>query len=222
MNQVITKYFAIIVGLVAITLVLVPGCSSLSKVDCLYGDWYEIGLEDGQSGIESERFNNYVDTCARYGVRPDFTEYSKGRTKGLESFCTRTKGYSEGRKGRSYQYVCSGTAETLFLEAHSIGFDVHIAEQQIHTVDQAVAQRNTQIERLENQIDTIEDKLVDEDTDAQDRKALVKELDRVHRDISDAQTQIILLREQKIDAIIDYREAVDQANENGFRELQQY
>lgn len=203
-------------------LLMVPSCASLSKADCLYGDWYEIGLRDGLSGVESERFSAYVDTCARYGVRPDSSEYSKGRTKGLESFCTSSVGYSEGRMGRDYRYVCSGIAEELFLVGHSLGFNVHSTEDYIHTIVQAIAQQNTQIGRWEKQIKSIEEQLVDDDTDTKRRMELIKELDWRHRDITQAKTEIIRLQERRIDAIIDYHEAVDEANDNGFREMKRY
>ena len=88
-----------LVGIVAPVLLMFAGCASLSKAQCLEGDWFEIGLSDGESGMDSARFDEYVDTCAKYDVVPDFAKYSEGRTKGLEFFCTRSIGYSEGRQG---------------------------------------------------------------------------------------------------------------------------
>lgn len=35
------------------TLLLFAGCASLNRTQCLEGDWYEIGLSDGESGMES-------------------------------------------------------------------------------------------------------------------------------------------------------------------------
>lgn len=83
------------IGAVSLVVIVLPalllfaGCASLSRTQCLEGDWYEIGLSDGKSGVESEQFNVYVDTCAKYDVVPDFAKYSEGRTKGLE-FLTST------------------------------------------------------------------------------------------------------------------------------------
>ncbi len=189
-------------------LLLIPGCATLSKADCLNGDWYEFGLEDGKAGLESDRFNEYVDICAKYGVSPDFAKYSEGRTKGLEFFCTRNVGYAEGREGRKYQDVCSGAAEEFFLEGHTLGYRVYAAVELVDSIDKELSPLIKQFERLSRRDSIRRDG---------DRDLLV-DSGGVEQDIIALKEQIKPLQERRVDAIIEFREAVDEANDNGFRE----
>ena len=69
--------------------------------------------------MESARFDEYVDTCAKYDVVPDFVKYS------------------EGREGREYRSICSGTSEERFLEGHLLGYNVHSTEETIQDTSTA-------------------------------------------------------------------------------------
>ena len=217
-----------LVGIVAPVLLMLAGCASLSKAQCLEGDWYEIGLSDGESGVESDRFNGYVDTCAKYGVVPDFAKYSEGRTKGLEFFCTRSNGYSEGRQGREYHNVCSGTSEELFLEGHSLGYNVHSTEEIVEDLDTKIRETYKQLETLEEtQLDhSIEERArvsgtsVDGDANvAQELSNQVSgEIANRQKDITEAEMQLKEFQDLKAEAIKDYQKAIDEANENGFQE----
>ncbi len=211
-----------LVGIVAPVLLMFAGCASLSKAQCLEGDWYEIGLSDGESGVESDRFNGYVDTCAKYGVVPDFAKYSEGRTKGLEFFCTRSNGYSEGRQGRVYRKVCSGASEQLFLEGHSLGYAVHSTEEFIEDLDSKIREKYKQIEIWETQVDEILDLSLaganERERNADERQELNDQGADRQSDITEAKMQIKELQDSKAEAMTEYRNAIDEANENGFQE----
>ena len=211
-----TRLVQRIILLVAVVpaLLLMPGCAALSKADCLNGDWYEFGLEDGKAGLESDRFNEYVDICAKYGVSPDFAKYSEGRTKGLEFFCTRNVGYVEGREGRDYRDVCSGAAEELFLEGHSLGHRVHAAEELVDSIDKELSPLLKELERLERQLSEYSVQDIDPDTE----RVISRERVGMQREVIALKEQIKPLQERRVEAIIEFREAVDEANDNGFRE----
>ncbi|MYC25621.1 MAG: DUF2799 domain-containing protein [Gammaproteobacteria bacterium] len=199
-------------------LLMFSGCVSLSKTQCLEGDWFEIGLHDGESGVESEQFNVYVDTCAKYNVVPDFAKYSEGRTKGLEFFCTHSNGYSEGRQGREYRNVCSGTAEELFLEGHSLGYNVHLTEEVVEDLNSKIREKVEQIEIWKRQIDDmwIRSRNGNPDMNAvSDRSSQRADLES---NITDERTQIEELRVRRAEAMNEYQKAVDEANENGILE----
>ena len=59
---------ALLVLLVAATL---AGCASLSQHQCLQGDWYSIGVGDGQLGMPADRLDQHTRACAQYGVTID-------------------------------------------------------------------------------------------------------------------------------------------------------
>ena len=52
---------ALLVLLVAATL---AGCASLSQHQCLQGDWYSIGVGDGQRGMPVDRLDQHTRACA--------------------------------------------------------------------------------------------------------------------------------------------------------------
>ena len=215
-----------LVGIVAPVLLMLAGCASLSKAQCLEGDWYDIGLSDGESGMDSARFDEYVDTCAKYDVVPDFAKYSEGRTKGLEFFCTRSNGYSEGRQGRVYRNVCSGASEELFLEGHLLGYNVYSKVEIIESLVSSISDKIEQIESWEIELGEQRDQLTADivdvgSRDSQDPQEFNDFSDKsaqLHQDITQARTQIEELNDRKAEAIIEYRKAVDEANENGFQE----
>ena len=121
------RIYVLIGALMISALIVLSGCTSMlgqkkmSEAECLSADWYVIGERDGGNGLQSTRFNEYVEDCTGYGVNPDLEEYSKGRIEGLKSYCTLGKGYSEGRNGRNYQFVCSDTAEEECLAIKNSG-----------------------------------------------------------------------------------------------------
>ena len=172
--------------------------------------------------MDSARFDEYVDTCAKYDVVPDFAKYSEGRTKGLEFFCTRSNGYSEGRQGREYQNVCSGTSEELFLEGHSFGYRVYSAIETINTLNSEISEKAKEIRLWEIQGDEILDLWIagatERERDTNKRNELSDQGADLQSDITKAKAQVKELRDRKAEAMIEYREAVDEANENGFQE----
>lgn len=200
---------------VVLALLIISGCAALSKADCLHGDWYEIGLQDGKVGEPSERFNYYKDICSKFDVLPDIAKYSEGRTKGLEIFCTRTMGYSEGREGREYQNVCSGSSEELFLEGHSLGYRVHSTEEMVESFDQEMSLLSEQIETLETQIAELEDSYREGNFS---NRSISDQLKVLRENLIETRDKIEPLKESRTDALSEYREAVDEANENGFLE----
>ena len=218
------------IGVVSFVVIVLPalllfaGCASLNKTLCLEGDWYEIGLQDGESGMESTWFDEYVDTCAKYEVVPDFAKYSEGRTKGLEFFCTRSNGYSEGRQGREYRNVCSGTPEELFLEGHSLGYNIHSAEETIKDLTRDIGEKYEEIRMWQKLIDENEgaetvDLLSDMlSIDPQVIDDYLEQFAVRSHDIIDAKNEIEKLQELRAKAIVEYHKAIEAANKKGFQE----
>ena len=224
------RIYVLIGALVISALIVLSGCTlmpsqkKMSEAECLSADWYVIGERDGGNGLQSTRFNKYVKDCTGYGVNPDLEEYSKGRTEGLKSYCTRVKGYSEGRNGRKYRFVCSDTAEEEFLKGHSLGFSVHSSEELVENIDRDIANVNSKIELSKKEVAKLRVKMFDLDSTEPlgDAISLRKDLDRLNDRIRDEKAEIEVLEQRKIGAVIDYRETVEKANDNGFSEVKRY
>ena len=111
------------IGVVTILLVLV-GCATVSKEDCLLTDWYEIGRLDGMQGKPRTGFMNRAKACLEHGVSADREAYYRGHDDGLTYFCTEQKGFELGRNGSTYPSVCPLPAEEEFKAGYRDGIQL--------------------------------------------------------------------------------------------------
>ncbi|MCC5987375.1 MAG: DUF2799 domain-containing protein [Pararhodobacter sp.] len=126
---------AMIAGLVF----LLAACASISREECLQGNWHDIGMRDGQAGhVAQSRFARHVDSCARVDVAPDQTEWERGYRQGLQRYCTPQSGLREGRAGRAYRSVCPASAEPRFMQGHSLGMAEHRQSERIREVEREI------------------------------------------------------------------------------------
>jgi uncharacterized protein DUF2799 len=140
---------------------LVSGCASLDRNECINADWYAIGLEDGARGRALERLGDHRRACAKHNVAPDTGRYVAGRNDGLKSFCTYERGFSEGRAGNAYAAACP--QPTNFLAGYERGRELHELHRRLDEVEKDIARtkaalkdgipnpraRANEIERLE-------------------------------------------------------------------------
>ncbi|MCC6135739.1 MAG: DUF2799 domain-containing protein [Gammaproteobacteria bacterium] len=111
------------------------GCATLSKDQCLMGDWYDIGIQDGAEGYSPSRLAQHQEACAEFRVRPDRGAYQAGWDRGIGEYCTPDRGFQEGRRGASYAYVCPPPLEWAFLEGYRNGQQLYRQEQRLREVE---------------------------------------------------------------------------------------
>ena len=51
------------------------GCASISKDECVSGNWSDIGYQDGTKGKARGKLAEYAKTCAKYGAQPNRDAY---------------------------------------------------------------------------------------------------------------------------------------------------
>lgn len=213
--------------------VFLSSCASLSEVDCHYADWYAKGLVDGANGTTMEQFNRYVKDCSRHGVSPDRTQYMDGRETGLESYCTRARGFATGHSGGEYKYVCPTSSEQQFLSGYDPGRRLHNAEFDVQSINASIRSLNSSIDRLERELERFElermrgDKATDDgepDTETEDEKTerRVREITRIESEIANKQQQIRRQYELKVDVMVTYRETVREVEDLGFTVNEKY
>lgn len=183
---------------IAASAALLNGCATLSEEQCLIGDWYGIGVSDGQSGYAMSRLDDHAQACGRHGVAPNAAAYAEGRAQGLRSYCTPQVGFREGREGDGYAHVCPANLEPDFLQGYSDGRLVHAA---------AVNAANSDRSRYEQQARDIESQIRSEET-ALGVEGLTEEQRRVIRD------RIRRLRDDRDRALSFARDAEWQARES--------
>lgn len=112
------------------------GCATLSKDQCLMGDWYDIGIQDGAAGYAPEsRLAQHSEACAEFRVRPDRGAYQAGWDRGIGEYCTPDRGFQEGRRGASYAHVCPSPLEWAFLEGYRNGQQLYRQEQRLREME---------------------------------------------------------------------------------------
>lgn len=120
-------------------------CSTLSKEECAQGDWYNIGLRDGQNGHTPNRIAEHSKACAEYGARPDSGVYNKGHAEGLKTYCTPENGYQVGMRGQTYHQVCPANLSGAFQKKYRIGYRIYELKRDINQIDHDLKNLNAKI-----------------------------------------------------------------------------
>lgn len=185
----------------AAALAVLSGCATLSREECLRGDWYQIGVSDGQAGHEMARLDDHRRACRDTPAMIDETAYRAGRDEGLVTFCTPVSGYRVGREGRAAPAVCPAATATGFLHGHVLGEQVHRAERdlsdaerRLRSLETALEDKREDIEALRASIQTA-DASEDVSGPRQTLRRLRREADDLRADIRSAQFNVDIARE---------------------------
>jgi hypothetical protein len=160
-------------------LLILSGCASLSAEECLAADWYTIGVEDGSRGQSVSRIGAHRKACAEVGVQPDMARYDAGRAFGLQSFCTRERGYAEGENGRSYSGVCPPHLEPVFMQGYLAGQDRYRIKQDIRRLERELAAVNEEVAEIRGNLDqgyTVDEKGKKHNLNKYERDAMYERL----------------------------------------------
>jgi hypothetical protein len=168
------------------------GCATLSEEQCLVGDWYGIGVSDGQSGYSFQRLGEHNEACSSHGVIPDAALYEQGRQQGLRSYCTPQIGFREGRQGDNYAGVCPAHLEADFLAGYSDGRLVNAAQQAYQVAWNDQSNYRQQAANIESQIRTEETNLGGADLTDEQRRII---RDRIRRLRDDRERALDLSRD---------------------------
>lgn len=108
-------------GALFAAVLLLAGCATMDKNECVNANWYAIGLEDGAQGRGVDRLGAHRRACAEHKVSPDGERYAAGHSEGLKSFCTYERGYALGRNGTSTSATCPPGLREDFLAGYGRG-----------------------------------------------------------------------------------------------------
>ncbi|MDO1558783.1 DUF2799 domain-containing protein [Brevundimonas sp. 2R-24] len=204
------KRAVIIAAVAGAASVLMGSCATLSEEQCLVGDWYGIGVADGERGYQTSRLSEHVEACARHGVTPDTQAYLGGRERGLETYCTPGNGFRVGSSGGSYGGVCPAGLERDFVAAYSDGQIVWNAQVTLNNYRNDRSTAVARVQNLDSRISAEEarlgaDGLTDDQKDAiretirdlrRERRRALDEVDRIDFLIRDAEIEVANLRDR--------------------------
>lgn len=144
-------------------LLVLSGCATLSREECVAGNWHQIGVQDGQNGRYVSRINDHRSACRDTPAIIDEAAYRAGRQIGLRSYCTPQNGFRIGSSGNNAANVCPASTATNFLQAHQFGRDVYEAEQEVAAAERRVRELTSELEdkerRLTSSIENVEQAL---------------------------------------------------------------
>lgn len=116
-------------------LVVVVSCASISREECVQGDWETIGLRDGAAGERPDlQFDRHQRQCAKVDVTPDRTEWQRGYDQGLVRFCTPLSGLAQGQRGRINRNLCPAELAPRFAQGHALGLREHAQRAKVENV----------------------------------------------------------------------------------------
>lgn len=127
-------------------LLILTGCATLSKDECLRGDWRGLGMKDGVNGEPAIRIEKHREACAEHGIRPDERLYMDGRAEGLREYCQIENAFRSGLNGRQYQGVCPPAIHSLFQRYNEAAYAVHQTREKIKQLDNEISSRQMKLE----------------------------------------------------------------------------
>ena len=162
--------------------VLLASCATLDKNECLNADWELIGYEDGAKGYQATRIGDHRKACSQHGVSPDLAAYTKGRERGLKTYCTPANGFKVGQQGSSLRQVCPQNMRAGFSEAFDYGRKIYLHREDISRFKNDVRLASKNIHALQEELALNEALIIKGARGPRERAELVqrnRELDRL-------------------------------------------
>jgi hypothetical protein len=137
-------------GAILVVLVLLQGCATLDKDECILADWRLIGYQDGVAGKSATIVGEYRKDCAKHAVVPDLDAYRAGREEGLQQYCKADNGYRLGNAGRGLPAVCPKALEGDFRDAYNAGKELYQARSAVNRTQSRIENDKQALTNLEN------------------------------------------------------------------------
>jgi hypothetical protein len=171
-----------IIGLLVVALVL-SGCATMNKNECLMADWYQVGYEDGARGYSDTRISSHREACAKHGITPDFRAYQDGYEEGVIRFCTPRNGFMQGQRGYTYSGICPPSIEDSFLDGYRAGRELYSAKSAISSLNSEQAKNERKMDQLHNEIAVAEQAMFSPETPAEDKRTLYDSIGRMKEEL---------------------------------------
>ena len=126
-------------------LFFLSGCATLSRDQCQQGDWFGIGLADGQAGQAENRLDQHNKACAEYGIGVNPQHYLEGRAQGLNDYCRLENAFDSGLRGQRYQRVCPPAMDAAFDRYNAAAYEVYELRSDFDSIDNQLASKEYQM-----------------------------------------------------------------------------
>ena len=194
------------------SVLLISGCATMGKDECLTVDWRSIGYEDGARGYPPERIGSHRKACAKHSVSPDLQAYQAGRAEGLQEFCQPHKGFQLGSRGSNYAGVCPAELEPDFVEAYRVGRVLYGMESSVRSAASQISAKERRLDQIPKEILEREATLVQNGIAVEQRVLLLAEIKELAEEAGRLEQEIKALiadKARREDQLADYRASLD-------------
>ena len=174
-------------------LLLMQGCSSLNKEECMVADWRLIGYQDGVAGKSPAAVGEYRKDCAKHAVVPDLDAYQAGRAAGLPEYCKVDNGYRLGHSGRGFSSVCPPHLEADFRAAYNRGREIYLARSAVNQTHAQIQKRQQALHHLEEDESYKLSELVSDGLKSEQRVLILYEISELKQEMSAVEDEIFTL-----------------------------
>lgn len=168
-------------------------CATLSKEQCIMGNWQAIGYNDGVAGYSAERLASHSKACAKAHVSPDYLAWERGRQQGLKKYCTPNNAYAVGRRGQQFNSVCPSEMLPELRKSYTQGYNYYKLAAQLQNDQQQLQRYLSEYDKLR------EGERLDFKSEKEARARLLSlppKIRSLRRDINHAQAQLDSLDRQ--------------------------
>ncbi len=167
-------------GLIFIAALSLAGCATLTKEECLEGNWHAIGVNDGLDGEPPKHLDEHRRACRPYDIEVDAALWEAGRREGLKSYCTARIGYRVGVDDKTYHGVCPPERAPRFHAGREIGLEVNRLARRLASARHEIESITWRISQTDSDIDDIERRL-HETSDWAAKQSLIDEKSELQR-----------------------------------------
>lgn len=189
----------ILPGMVMAAIMLLQGCATLNREECMVADWRLIGYQDGVAGKSASAVGSYRKDCAEHAVVPDLDAYQAGRIEGLQEYCKVDNGYQLGRAGKGYATVCPADLEPGFRLAYNEGREIYIARSVVKRTRTRIKTLQTDLTHIDEDRKYLLVDLVSDGLKGSERVSILYELSELGKEKDAIEDELDVLYEKLAD-----------------------
>jgi hypothetical protein len=179
------------IGAILAVLVLLQGCATLNKDECMLADWRLIGYQDGVAGKSAAVVGTYREDCAKHAVVPDLDAYRAGREEGLQQYCKVDNGYRLGNAGRGFAAVCPAALAQGFRDAYDAGRELYLARSAVNNTHSNIHSRKQTLSDLEKSRAEKLAALISDGLKADQRVMILYEVNELQQEMNSVEDEIV-------------------------------
>ncbi len=162
------------------------GCATLSKDECLQGDWWKIGLADGSQGAPLARLAEHQKACAEFGVKINSQTWLSGRKQGLLSYCQPENAFQLGRRNSGHLAGdCEPFMQNAFLMEYARGQEIYRLERDVEDKKNDLGKLQERINKQDERINFLQKEAQRKDLTPDARKQIDDEWRKLQNDKRD-------------------------------------